>query len=128
MTAPCMLERAISLALPAQARRGEMKDEAVKNAFEEWSVRHPEDALLFFFSSRRRHTRFDCHWSSDVCSSDLKSAAIKLDPKTGKATRLVQYAGGATFEGSTTSLEVGDEVWMGSFKGDRIARLPVPKK
>src|SRR2546430_12850730 len=28
--------------------------------------------LLFFFSSRRRHTRFDCDWSSDVCSSDHK--------------------------------------------------------
>src|SRR5256886_693402 len=25
----------------------------------------------FFLSSRRRHTRFDCDWSSDVCSSDL---------------------------------------------------------
>src|SRR2546430_4490209 len=25
----------------------------------------------FYFSSRRRHTRFDCDWSSDVCSSDL---------------------------------------------------------
>src|SRR5256886_9306962 len=28
-------------------------------------------ACSFFFSSRRRHTRFDCDWSSDVCSSDL---------------------------------------------------------
>src|SRR5256886_6840362 len=28
--------------------------------------------LIFFFSSRRRHTRFDCDWSSDVCSSDLE--------------------------------------------------------
>src|SRR5256886_11601725 len=28
---------------------------------------------FFFFSSRRRHTRFDCDWSSDVCSSDLVS-------------------------------------------------------
>src|SRR5689334_24058521 len=26
----------------------------------------------FFFSSRRRHTRWNCDWSSDVCSSDLK--------------------------------------------------------
>src|SRR2546430_5880097 len=26
----------------------------------------------FFFSSRRRHTRFDCDWSSHVCSSDLE--------------------------------------------------------
>src|SRR2546427_12628604 len=29
---------------------------------------------FFFFSSRRRHTRFDCDWSSDVCSSDLFKA------------------------------------------------------
>src|SRR2546427_1441669 len=31
--------------------------------------------IIFFFSSRRRHTRFDCDWSSDVCSSDLNSSA-----------------------------------------------------
>src|SRR5688572_18204906 len=29
------------------------------------------NVVIFFFSSRRRHTRFDCDWSSDVCSSDL---------------------------------------------------------
>src|SRR5256886_9323154 len=29
------------------------------------------ESRFFFFSSRRRHTRFDCDWSSDVCSSDL---------------------------------------------------------
>src|SRR5207302_4252733 len=29
-------------------------------------------SLSFFFSSRRRHTRFSRDWSSDVCSSDLK--------------------------------------------------------
>src|SRR5690242_21069003 len=28
--------------------------------------------LFFFFSSRRRHTRLTCDWSSDVCSSDLR--------------------------------------------------------
>src|SRR5215204_7255993 len=27
--------------------------------------------IFFFFSSRRRHTRSLCDWSSDVCSSDL---------------------------------------------------------
>src|SRR2546427_6872038 len=31
---------------------------------------------FFFFSSRRRHTRFDCDWSSDVCSSDLVTRTI----------------------------------------------------
>src|SRR5450432_4559657 len=31
--------------------------------------------LFFFFSSRRRHTRSDRDWSSDVCSSDLLALA-----------------------------------------------------
>src|SRR5256886_4910276 len=33
---------------------------------------------VFFFSSRRRHTRFDCDWSSDVCSSDLVVEPVQL--------------------------------------------------
>src|SRR2546430_12013763 len=33
---------------------------------------------FFFFSSRRRHTRFDCDWSSDVCSSDLRPLPDEL--------------------------------------------------
>src|SRR5438132_10369980 len=32
--------------------------------------------MLFFFSSRRRHTRSLCDWSSDVCSSDLGFVAL----------------------------------------------------
>src|SRR2546430_9215708 len=31
---------------------------------------------LFLFSSIRRHTRFDCDWSSDVCSSDLRGDVL----------------------------------------------------
>src|SRR2546430_11578408 len=34
--------------------------------------------VCFFFSSRRRHTRFDCDWSSDVCSSDLALTKLGL--------------------------------------------------
>src|SRR5437588_8020150 len=32
--------------------------------------------FIFFFSSRRRHTRSLCDWSSDVCSSDLFLNAV----------------------------------------------------
>src|SRR2546430_11578382 len=44
------------------------------------------NGLSFFFSSRRRHTRCDCDWSSDVCSSDLfvmndRMRYFYLDPK-----------------------------------------------
>src|SRR5437868_12430782 len=38
-------------------------------------VHHAQLFVLFFFSSRRRHTRSKRDWSSDVCSSDLMAAA-----------------------------------------------------
>src|SRR5688500_19141030 len=47
---------------------------------------------VFFFSSRRRHTRLQGDWSSDVCSSDLTTTAAKLARKLkaeGRPTRLV---------------------------------------
>src|SRR2546427_5988230 len=56
---------------------------------------------FFFFSSRRRHTRFDCDWSSDVYSSDLAAelgkpvteAAVKKWPQRrhfpAEAARLI---------------------------------------
>src|SRR5688572_32535735 len=39
----------------------------------------------FFLSSRGRHTRFDCDWSSDVCSSDLSVKIGNVTLKPGEA-------------------------------------------
>src|SRR5688500_20135690 len=42
---------------------------------------------VFFFSSRRRHTRLQGDWSSDVCSSDLQrlgGSAGTLSPRCGR--------------------------------------------
>src|SRR6266511_5701133 len=36
---------------------------------------------LFFFSSRRRHTRWPRDWSSDVCSSDLRTGRPTQVPR-----------------------------------------------
>src|SRR5262247_1448979 len=40
-------------------------------------------ALIFFLSSRRRHTRCLSDWSSDVCSSDLPAPAGDIHPFAG---------------------------------------------
>src|SRR5438874_12348783 len=37
-------------------------------------------SILFFFSSRRRHTRSLRDWSSDVCSSDLVRLVVARSP------------------------------------------------
>src|SRR5688572_30120180 len=47
--------------------------------------------VFFFFSSRRRHTRFDCDWSSDVCSSDLVVGV--LDTRFDATPGIVYAAG-----------------------------------
>src|SRR5256885_9030307 len=60
---------------------------------------------FFFFSSRRRHTRLQGDWSSDVCSSDLspatRTSTWKTSPPFG-ATRVpdpLQYEGCSVFVG-----------------------------
>src|SRR6266481_9743998 len=47
-------------------------------------------AIFFFFSSRRRHTRWNCDWSSDVCSSDLRAPVrdCKAIQELGTSRRL----------------------------------------
>src|SRR6266511_5841196 len=42
-----------------------------------FASRIPYAIAGFFFSIRRRHTRFSRDWSSDVCSSDLPASATK---------------------------------------------------
>src|SRR5699024_7877541 len=46
---------------------------------------------LFFFSSRRRHTRSKRDWSSDVCSSDLPSQRRKRPPCAGHPRRVQRH-------------------------------------
>src|SRR6266446_1846122 len=52
--------------------------------------------MVFFFSSRRRHTRLQGDWSSDVCSSDLdaeEAAIIAEAGRPGAVTVSTQMAG-----------------------------------
>src|SRR2546430_7901089 len=49
-------------------------------------------SVVFFFSSRRRHTRFDCDWSSDVCSSDLLSTLSVWWVQLGIRPELIEPA------------------------------------
>src|SRR6266568_7426802 len=50
--------------------------------------------FFFFFSSRRRHTRWNCDWSSDVCSSDLAQRAQRVP--TAALNRWLEEASGRT--------------------------------
>src|SRR5690606_40393980 len=57
--------------------------------------------VFFFFSSRRRHTRFSRDWSSDVCSSDLTyhTGRVLVDPEVFKRVT------GESFNAETVTVE-----------------------
>src|SRR2546430_3187486 len=66
---------------------------------------------IFFFSSRRRHTRFDCDWSSDVCSSDLlRDLALQRLPRhcEHRSQRLPRNAD-AVLDRRGLEISAGDE-------------------
>src|SRR6266478_6810015 len=52
----------------------------------------------FFFSSRRRHTRFDCDWSSDVCSSDLELTRYGQNRVSRREVRIVELYDGVAVD------------------------------
>src|SRR3712207_8256395 len=72
--------------------------------------------VIFFFSSRRRHTRYWRDWSSDVCSSDLNG----VGPCSG-STAYLEKKGGAEHPGE----EQNDEEWevINSYNGGADAYL-----
>src|SRR5712692_8872340 len=47
--------------------------------------------LAFFFSSRRRHTRWNCDWSSDVCYSDLTTNDERLTTDRSKLLQVLRW-------------------------------------
>src|SRR6266508_5623520 len=66
---------------------------------------------FFFFSSRRRHTRWPRDWSSDVCSSDLDPG----QPAAGHA-QLVVASGAASARSPSWYHDIAahpDQVWVG---------------
>src|SRR2546427_1696087 len=82
-------------------------------------------SFFFFFSSRRRHTRFDCDWSSDVCSSDL---VLRIFHLQRQPARPVACSGG----GGCVGLQLAG--WQGTAGqgqqcggGRRGAQLPACK-
>src|SRR5690606_40546189 len=77
--------------------------------------------VVFFFSSRRRHTRFSRDWSSDVCSSDLQQVGMMKRAPAGRSgghlrrhggRKITEYRGGG-------GVERGRGWW---FRAEKIGR------
>ena len=54
------------------------------------------------------------------------SRVIKINPNTLKVQDLIRYPYNDTFNFSTVAIQLGKEIWVGSVRGDRVARFPAP--
>src|SRR5256886_16091048 len=81
--------------------------------------------FYFFFSSRRRHTRFDCDWSSDVCSSDLRAA---FSGSPGTSTGRAASTGGVACSTSITASRSSSNAPSGRNAFGSMARKKWPRR
>src|SRR2546421_4752000 len=96
--------------------------------------------MCFFFSSRRRHTRSDRDWSSDVCSSDLLAAGVVHEINNPLATiaacaealesRVAEgvYGAGADVEDLREYLRSEEHTSELQSRSDLVCRLLLEKK
>src|SRR5690606_39575673 len=75
--------------------------------------------ILFFFSSRRRHTSFSRDWSSDVCSSDLSAMIRRFSAVFEAENRRIIAEGGEPASGrpvlmGITKASLATESWLRS--------------
>ena len=52
---------------------------------------------------------------------------VRIDPKTMTVRELVKNANTDAFGAGTVAVEMGNDLWVGSFRGDRLAIFPVKR-
>src|SRR3712207_486351 len=85
--------------------------------------------MLFFFSSRRRHTRYWRDWSSDVCSSDLDELN-RRHPDMNIQIEYNDFPYNITrnqildrlSSGESVDIISVDQIWLGEFAGNDLLR------
>ena len=71
----------------------------------------------------------DIRWAADgtllaAGQGNGASIVVKVDPKTLRVREIVRHADTPAFSAGTVAVEVGRELWVGSFRGDRLAIFP----
>jgi hypothetical protein len=57
---------------------------------------------------------------------ETSSVVVKINPETLAVREVYRRRDDTTFRSGTVAVEVGNEVWIGSYQGDRIAVIPAP--
>jgi hypothetical protein len=105
--------------------RTPVQKDVIKLGFRPDNLRMSLDGSVLFAAG---HTDKDGH--SIVVPREMLRATsnvAKIDPQTLEVRRIFQHPAIDGFGASTTAIQVGNEMWLGAARGDRIAYFPAPK-
>ena len=105
--------------------RTPIQKDVVKLGFRPDNVRLSTDGSVLFAAG---HTDKDGRSIVDPREPLRETSNVaRIDPTTLEFRRIFQHPAINGFVTSTTGIQVGNELWLGSQRGDRIAFLPMPK-
>ena len=58
--------------------------------------------------------------------ANRNSRVVKVNPKTLAVKDVLTRPDDVVFGGNTTAIEIRNDLWLGSYRGDRIAVVPAP--
>ena len=74
------------------------------------------------------HTDKDGNSITDPREPTLETSNVaEIDPETLESERVFVHPAMPGFISSTTAIRIGDELWLGSYRGDRLAYVPAPE-
>ena len=105
--------------------RTPIQKDVVKLGFRPDNVRFSPDGSVLFAAG---HTDKDGRSIVEPREPLRETSNVaRIDPKTLEFRRIFQHPAINGFVTSTTGIQIGNELWLGSQRGDRIAVLPMPK-
>lgn len=111
-------------------RGGSPQKQEVKTGFLTDNLRWgPDDSTIFVGGQTAPvETVIGCFESKDVNCPKVTFQIDAMDPKTLKLTEVVKSGSYGGLGAGTGAVEVGNEIWVSTFRGDRIVLLPAPAR
>jgi hypothetical protein len=105
--------------------RTPVQKDVIKLGFRPDNVRFTPDGSLLFAAG---HTDKDGKSIVEPREPLRETSNVaRIDPKTLEFRRIFQHPAIDGFVATTTGVQIGDELWLGAQRGDRVAYLPMPK-
>jgi hypothetical protein len=117
-------ETVLRLSLDGSAMGAPGERAVIRTGFHTDNLRWGSDGFLYAAGARDSVANlFACApGTAERCTSPF--SVLKIDPATLQAREVLRHPGGPGFGAASTALRIGDEFWLGTPHGDRIAIAP----